>query len=251
MADTVEKKEKKKVWAILLLVALAIGVVGGAYAYFTSRSETVTNTFTISENDPDGKLGVIEEPEWSADDPSEHLNLQPNFIIAKDPLFKSLADWDSWVFMEVTVPKVEASDAGKIQVGGTDVLVGTPLVLIDWDFNQDYVTNYTDQAADATKMTLKQNNPTGWSLVAQDTATNAAYNTYVFGYGTKVTKDVPTSKCFEHFQVLNFTKYESKGELNVNCTARMVQTEGYEGATYDVYKNVFAPDNANMVQPTT
>lgn len=114
MAEDIKKgKSKKKVWAFLLLGALAVGAVGGAYAYFTSQTQAARNTFTIAEGDPSDpsrQPGTLDESPWDPD--ADHTNLQPNELVGKAPKYTHTESWPAIVYMEITVPTVNEAVNG-------------------------------------------------------------------------------------------------------------------------------------------
>lgn len=244
-----EKNGKKRVLAFLLLGALAVGAVGGAYAFFTSRTSVVQNTFTIAEgdSDPANAPGVIEEPNWDTDETS-HTNLMPNEVVTKDPKYTHRADWDGIVYLEVTVPIITDADntGDKKQVQDATVPAGIPQVLINRsDVNTNLVTKLTDQTKNA--MAMMPTDKWVYVGVKKDVAGKL---TYVYGYNEKITKDSSTTELFNKFQVLNYTKYDNDGngtKLSVDVQARVVQSAGFEDgiATLAQYNAVFADATAN------
>lgn len=89
---------KKKILSVVLVIALvAITVVGSSLAYFTDKTDTKTNAFTMGDVDIE-----LYEPDWQGNTPT----LMPGVTFDKDPFIGVKADsQDAWVFMEVTVNK--------------------------------------------------------------------------------------------------------------------------------------------------
>lgn len=249
-----EKNGKKRVMAFLLLGALAVGTVGGAYAFFTARSAVAQNTFTIAEgdNDPTKAPGTIDEPGWNPDDP-EHENLMPNQIVVKDPKYTHTANWDGIVYLEVTVPVTTDADVtdNKKQVQNATLPVGIPQVLINRaDVNTNLFNKLTDQTKGNIGTLISGDN---WQYVGvkKDVAGKL---TYVYGYNQILAKGQSTSELFTKFQVLNYTKYNNDGnatKLSVDIQAKVVQSEGFETdvATLSQYNAVFV--DATATPPVT
>lgn len=262
-----EKNGKKRVMAFLLLGALAVGAVGGAYAFFTSRTDQVQNTFTIAEgdNDPANAPGELDESPW--DPTADHTNLQPNEIVAKAPKYTHKRDWDGIVYMEVTVPVITKADAdaGNKKVGDAVVPKGIPQVLIDRDFNQDLFDKLTlNNPAQVLKTNADKWEYVGCRYVnTNSTPDNTSDDTYVAAanvdtedydkfmyilrYVDPVTKDFQTSAAFDEFQVLNYTKYTASSELSVDVQLSVVQSEGFKDRTdyLALYNEVFTGEGTD------
>lgn len=251
MSETTKTGSKKnRVLAILLLAALAIAAVGGAYAYFTATTQTQRNTFTIVEGGGDENVGNIDEPDWDPDDPS-HWQLQPNEIVNKNPSYVHQADWEALVFMTVTVPVVEQTDvdADNMQVKQATLTAGFPLVLINHEWNINYINALTDQVKG--NLSPLKGDSSKWALIGCDTSDPTKLQ-YLFGYKDVVKKGDRTESCFDRFQVLNFNKYYNPDNntqdnpLNCDVQCHVIQKEGYDGATLAVFKEVFPTEGANF-----
>lgn len=249
-----EKNGKKRVLAFVILGALAVGAVGGAYAFFTSRTDAVQNTFTIAEgdNDPTKVPGTIDEPDWNPDDP-EHDNLMPNEIVVKNPKYTHTADWDGIVYFEVTVPVIVDDDVtnNKKQVTNATLPAGIPQVLINRsDANANLFAKLTDQTK-GNIGTLISGDKWQYIGVKKDVPGKL---TYVYGYTDILKKTESTTELFNKFQVLNYTKYLNDGnttKLSVDVQARVVQAEGFEDgkATLTQYNATFV--DATATPPVT
>ncbi len=110
--------------AVMLTAALAIG---GTLAYFTSTTDTKTNTFTVGNV----KIGLT-EPQWNPD--AQHT-LMPSQSYAKDPTITVAQDsQDCWVFMKVSMNKFNSWLRLACILNDESQAVGG-LNLIDYDNN--------------------------------------------------------------------------------------------------------------------
>lgn len=97
---------KKKIVALCLCIALAVVAIGGAtLAYFTDKTETVTNTFTVGKVDidlwetADGTANGIETRTGRND-----IKVAPGTDIDKNPTVKVVANSENcWLFVKMTV----------------------------------------------------------------------------------------------------------------------------------------------------
>lgn len=97
---------KKKIVALCLCIALAVVAIGGAtLAYFTDKTETVTNTFTVGKVDidlwetEDGTSNGTETRTGRTD-----IKVAPGTDIDKNPTVKVVANSENcWLFVKMTV----------------------------------------------------------------------------------------------------------------------------------------------------
>lgn len=91
------KKKTILVAAIAVMLVAAL-VVGGTLAYFTDKTETVKNTFTV------GNVAIdLKEPSWKAD---ESHTLLPGASYAKDPTITvKEGSQDAYVFLKLDMNK--------------------------------------------------------------------------------------------------------------------------------------------------
>lgn len=143
-AKEIIKKNKKKVVAAAMAAMLLAG--GATYAYFTDTN-LLTNTFTFGSVD-----STLVETAWDSADPSEHENLAPNAVIAKDPKVINNGTLPAYTFITSTVPvkdiKVASEDGTQVTGGEHD--------MFSWRINS------------------------GWTLV--DTIDNGDTKTYVYAW---------------------------------------------------------------------
>ena len=169
-AKEIIKNNKKKVGAAAMAAMLLVG--GATYAYFTDTN-LLTNTFTFGSVD-----STLVETAWDAADPSEHENLAPNAVIAKDPKVVNNGSLDFYTFIKVTVPvkdvKVASADGTQVTSGKTD--------MFSWTANS------------------------GWTLV--DTVDNGDTKDYIYAWGsadamTKVAPSSETGTLFDSVKIAN------------------------------------------------
>lgn len=143
-AKEIIKNNKKKVGAAAMAAMLLVG--GATYAYFTDTN-LLTNTFTFGSVD-----STLVETAWDAADPSDHENLAPNAVIAKDPKVINNGTLPAYAFITSTVPVKDIKVASE---DGTQV-TGAEHDMFSWTINS------------------------GWTLV--DTIDNGDTKTYVYAW---------------------------------------------------------------------
>ena len=129
---------KKKLSALLLAGILTAGVVGGTFAWFTSK-DTVTNQFaTTGTNEPGNPdAGIKIEEEFQKPE-----NVLPGTETNKDVLVKSTANYDQFIKVkfEKKFVKVDKDENGnekrteikKIQVAGKEYELDTSLIELNF-----------------------------------------------------------------------------------------------------------------------
>lgn len=101
----------------VIAVALGACIAGGAIAYFSGSAGKVANGYNViaGAKDQMGAVSVV-EAEWDAlkeADENYGLSLKPNDVITKDPAVLSNCEYPAWVFLEVTIPKLEGKLSGN------------------------------------------------------------------------------------------------------------------------------------------
>ena len=94
---------KKKLGALLITGVLALGVIGGSFAWFTSK-ETATNQFatgggTDTDNPDDPNAGI---EIWEVFDKSEAGKATPGVTVNKDVEFRSNVTYAQFVRAKIT-----------------------------------------------------------------------------------------------------------------------------------------------------
>ena len=123
---------KKKIASLLVIGALAVGVVGGTFAWFTA-SDSVTNPFstgtTEDPTDPDAGIKVQEEF-----NPETGNNLTPGANVNKDVQVKSTANYDQ--FIRVKFDKVWKNTAGdtitNVDLEGVNYTLDTNKIVLNY-----------------------------------------------------------------------------------------------------------------------
>lgn len=105
---------KKKIVALCLCIALAVVAIGGAtLAYFTDKTETVTNTFTVGKVDIElwehaydattNSLNQTEKMDGTVGKLGNNYHIVPGVNLPKDPTVEVKAGSDAcWLFVKVT-----------------------------------------------------------------------------------------------------------------------------------------------------
>ena len=128
---------KKKIFALVLCIAmLAIAVVGGTLAYFTD-TDAKTNTFTV------GNVSIVlTEPKWDAGGAAEAADVYPGEALAKDPTVTN--DGANPCFVRI---KVEGLDQFAAEFDGAMITYRTDYVegalVENWVLHTDGYFYYT------------------------------------------------------------------------------------------------------------
>lgn len=227
---------KKKVLSISLTIAiLAVAIIGATLAYFTDKTDTETNVFTV------GNIAIkLDEPNW---DPGEDeqgnplsAHILPSLVIAKDPTItvEDNSD-DAYVFMDLELNKYvsflklvglnEGWHEGDIWGEWNSAIQNDAYqeILDRWftgiDHNKWDIMNETELLAELNKMA---------------TGTNANWLTIKIAYkdvqtaGDQVTlftgMTIPASVTSEMIEVSGFNSSEMTWTMNF--TAKAIQAEG-------------------------
>ena len=92
---TNSKSNRKKLVAVALLLCLVL-LIGGISAYFTDKTETLSNTYTI------GNIEIeLTEPGWVA---ANAQGIMPGDVLVKDPTVQNTGSSDAYVFVKVSIP---------------------------------------------------------------------------------------------------------------------------------------------------
>lgn len=228
------KMQKSKLIAIALCGGLAVGAIGGAYSYFTSKSDSLSNNFSIVKSggfrDDAYDKGEIDEPQWEEDDDDGlHENVQPRTVLNKDPYYVSTADYPGNIYMEVTVPTATSDDVANdyIEIAGEDVVVGTELIYLG-ETNGDY------------------DGKTGWTLIGKEDIDGR--RTYIYKYNDTLQPHTRTDlPVFNTFTIKDFNIYLSDQPLSIDIIGRIVQQEGVDAPeTLVDYNKMFNITATNM-----
>ena len=203
----------KKMKGALLTGAVCATAITGAFAYFSGTAATKENVFTIVAGEKgDDTAGTIEEPNWPTEDtdtdgiPDAAEDLTPGSEVNKDPQLTSNVDYESWVFLKVEVPTLNAqmeADSGVDKV-------------------YDSVT-YQINGADWVDVTASVDG-------AGKSDTAGEKSVYVYAYNKKLAAGGKTSALFDKITVPEFTKTEAVND-SVDVSGALIQTEGYVSYT--------------------
>lgn len=83
-------------WILILSLVLSVAMAtGSTLAYMTTKTATVTNTFTL------GNVSItLDEPKWDKD----NAIIYPGTSVPKDPTITNTGRTPAWVWMEVEIP---------------------------------------------------------------------------------------------------------------------------------------------------
>jgi hypothetical protein len=210
---------------VLLLGACGIlGVSGalGAYSLYNGVSDKKVNTFNIEAGEKGAKVGTISEDSWDAE---AAKNLQPGATVAKDPVFTSTADYESWVIMRVEIPYT----ACLIGTQTGDAVEQLPIYITDSDSDAVTVSEVTGLANEGTYVTKINKN---WQYLGQSDSSDGKSCYFYYGYKTIVGKrdasDSSTTALFTNFVVKDLTKLDKAFTGNLNISANIIQSEGID-----------------------
>lgn len=158
------KKTKKRFIALFTLIALvSVTAIGVTYAYLSSTTAAITNTFTVG----DVQINLTEPAFVPAD---EHI-LVPGATLAKNPTVTVLANSeDSYVAIKVTVPKALDSLV-TLDWNTTDWQLVEKITDTDNSNNYAYYYKYKNEVAKAATNT--QLNAAFGSVYVKTSVTNS------------------------------------------------------------------------------
>lgn len=141
---------KKKILAACLVVCLlATAVIGTTLAYFTDKTQTKTNTFTMGNVDIE-----LAEKQWDEEYPEGIAHVQPSQQITKDPTVTVVkGSEDCYVFVKLEKgTNVDKYLSYSIDTGDTG---WTPL---GEDYEGIYYRSYTTDTENDVPYTVLTNN---------------------------------------------------------------------------------------------
>ena len=97
---------KNKIGALAIMAVVALGVVGGSFAWFTAE-ETATNKFATAGSSNEEEDAGIEI--WENFDKEAAANITPGGTVNKKVQFKSNVDYDQFVRAKITPQWTELS----------------------------------------------------------------------------------------------------------------------------------------------
>lgn len=179
-----------KTLVIILLSIFAISI-GFAVAYFTERTNELSNNVTIGDVDTE-----LTEPSW---DPDNGENIEPNKTIPKDPKIKNTGSNPCYVYMAITVPKSEV----RLVIEGEMLSDKQNTELFTYNVNPD------------------------WEEISTITSNNN-YNVHIYAYTKKIlSSNEETSSIFTNIKFKNVLEGEldSKKEYIVNVRSYAIQSD--------------------------
>ena len=124
---------------IALTAALAVGATG-AYAYYSAKTDTVTNSYNIvAGGGANGETaGTVDE----VFDPENAKDLGPRASFTKDVKVSSKLDYSSYVYLFVTIPTINARLADEAEKTVRES------VMLDFDNTNWTLVKHSDGSAD-------------------------------------------------------------------------------------------------------
>jgi len=214
------KKSRKGLNAVLGLSALAVILVGGAFAYLTD-TEATKNVFQV------GNV-IVDLVEMNK--PADDNVFVPNAEVPKAPCIVNSGNVDAIVFMEVTVPTIGPNNdyllTNEDGISAGDPVPGTPL----------FTAMYDGSSIESSFSNLTHNN---WILIDELEAADAT--TYIYGYTSILgegTKTLPLFDCVKVANIVRNVNDESELMLEFKMPVRAwaIQASyvgGYNGELLD------------------
>lgn len=181
-----------------IIIALAAGAAG-AYAYYSAKTDTVTNTYNIvAGGGASGEtVGKVEE----SFDPETAKNLEPRATFTKDVKVSSNLDYSSHVYLLVTVPMMNSRLKDE-----TDKKL------------RDSVSPNFDTSS--------------WTLVKSSTGTASAPSKYLYRYSTVLPAKGKTKSLFTKVTVPDYV--EADGVMgSIDITGYMISAVNVATADAD------------------
>lgn len=234
-------KKKSFISMIVALSLTATIMVGATLAYLTSKTETITNTFTVGNVNID-----LEESDW---DPENGKDLEPGAEVAKNPIVTNVGKNDAYVAVTVDGMDEMAAAGFSSKVNAGWVLVDAAGTPIEWDgeslVDGIYVYSVAALAAGEETPALFESvlfagsdaYDTTYVIkeIANDPADETAGTHFVirdnngeFLEGTYETKEAAEAKIAELEESVSFT-------FDLDITAYAIQTKGFDMTTDGVY----------------
>lgn len=199
----------KKMKGVLLTGAVCATAITGAFAYFSGTAQTKENVFTIVAGEKgNNTAGTIEEPNWPKEDtdtdgiPDAAEDLVPGSEVKKDPQLKSNVEYESWAFLKVEVPTINAQMKAD---SGVDKVYDS----VTYQINSSDWVDVTASVDGAGK---------------SDTA--GENSVYVYAYNKKLSAGGKTGALFDKITVPDFTKTTAVRD-SVDVSGALIQTQGY------------------------
>lgn len=188
---------KKKLFIIIgMLLCLGVGVMG-AYAYFSATTDQKENTMNLVAGSKGEVKGQIIEEKWN---PASASDIVPRTVIEKDPKLKSEVPYESYAYIKVSVPQVNARKDVEEEKTFQDVVTFT---------------------ANA-----------GWTLIGETAGSSDGPHVLLYRYDTKLAANDSTGTLFDSVTVPDFKAAEGV-EGNISVLGYMVQTTGITQAEAD------------------
>ena len=188
---------KKKIFILIgMLLCLGIGVLG-AYAYFSAVTPQTQNAMNLVAGAQGEVKGTIVESKWKLASASDMV---PRTVVEKDPKLKSEVLYESYAYIKVSVPQVNAKKGAETEKTYQDVVTFTP--------------------------------NTGWTLIGETAGSSEGPHVLLYRCDTKLAPMGTTGTLFDTITVPDFKAADEVSD-NVSVWGYMVQTTGVTQAEAD------------------
>lgn len=181
--------KKRTLISLLGIIALFALACAPAIAYYSAKTSTVPNKFSINTGGQEETKGTLVETKWPKDGA---LNLMPGETVEKNPVITSNLDYDSKAYLGVTIPQVSATLDGTATV--TDAV---------------YLKDIGE----------------GWELIETIPGSSREPELQIYSYGTKLATDESTTPTFSYIEIPDFSQYSDTKEKYINVKGYLIQAD--------------------------
>ncbi len=181
--------KKRTLVSILGIIALFALACAPAIAYYSAKTATVPNKFSIRTGGQEEIKGTLVETKWPKDGA---LNLMPGETVEKNPVITSNLEYDSKAYLGVTIPQVSATLDGTATV--TDAV---------------YLNDIGE----------------GWELIKTIPGNSHEPELLVYSYDKELAKNESTTPTFSSIEIPGFSQYSDTKEKYINVKGYLIQAD--------------------------
>ncbi|MDO4938501.1 MAG: hypothetical protein Q4E54_00880 [Lachnospiraceae bacterium] len=182
--------KKRKLVSILGVIALFALAAAPAVAYYSAKSPTVYNHFSISKGAEEEDKATVVESNWT----DGAYDLQPGQIVPKNPVVTSNVDYTSKAYLGVAIPQVEGIVEGEDSVSLSDAV-----------YLKDIGEN--------------------WELIETVPGDKNTPELQVYSYGVVLEKNESTTPTFSNIEIPNFISFSDNKKKSIDVKGYLVQSE--------------------------